>query len=46
MLDDYRKGRTDWQTYETDFLDLMERLRSTVARCVLSSKQPRIRSSK
>lgn len=27
MLDDYRKGRTDWQAYETDFLDLMAQRR-------------------
>lgn len=24
MLDDYKKGRTDWLTYESQFLDLME----------------------
>ena len=37
LLDDYRKGRIDWNAYETRFLDLMRRRRieETLSREVL-----------
>lgn len=38
MLDDYRKRRSDWKQYETQFLDLMRqrRIEQTVPREIIS----------
>ena len=38
MLDDYKKRRGDWSTYETHFLDLMRarRVEHTVARKIVA----------